>query len=114
MAVVFLPKWDDTDFQLGVHNNKIYVIENYPDAFDLLKAQNERGVAGYLYTVSSSGFTSDPRLGMKSHEFIKKEDVEILKTEVVENAYEFLQSAPDVSMVTFDQMMDCLAENGLI
>jgi hypothetical protein len=114
MAVVFLPKWDDTDFQLGVHHNKIYMIENYPNAFDILKARNERGVAGYLYTVSSDGFQSDPRLGMKSHEFIKKDEVEILRTEVIEDAYEFLQNSPDISMVTFDQMIDCLIESGLI
>jgi hypothetical protein len=114
MAVIFIPKWTDCDFQLGVHDDRVYAIENYPKAFDLLKVKNDYGVAGYLYTVSSKGFESDERLGMRHHEFINKEEVDITRTELIDNVYEYLINSPDISMITYDQMIDAVFEAGLI
>ena len=114
LATVFIPKWTDCDFQLGVHNNLIYAVENYPNAFDLLKVKNERDVGGYLYTVSSDGFQSDKRLGMRDHEFINKNKVDIQRTEIIEDVYEYLLDSPEISMITYDQMIDALFDQGLI
>ena len=114
LSIIFIPKWTDCDFQLGVHHNMIYAVENYPNAFDLLKTKNAHGVSGYIYTVDSDGFKSDERLGMKAHEFINKNPVDIVRTEIIEDAYEYLMNSTDISMVTFDQMLDALIEQGLI
>ena len=50
---------------------------------------------------------------MKLHEFINPNKVDILRTEIVENAYDFLMNSSDISMITFDQMMDSVEKAGL-
>lgn len=114
LSTIFIPKWTDCDFQLGYHNGRLYAMELYPDRFDLLKVKNEAGFAGYIYTVSSEGFGSDDRLGMKLHEFVNPNKVDIIRTEIVEDVYEFLMNSPDISMITFDQMMESVEKAGLL
>lgn len=114
LSIIFIPKWTDCDFQLGYHNGRLYAIENYSNAFDLLKAKNHHNVAGYVYTVNSDGFESDERLGMKMHEFINKNKVDVLRTEIIDDVYEYVMNSPDIAMITFDQMIEAAENAGLL
>lgn len=108
LAVVFIPKWNDCDLDLGYHHNVLYCAEQYPDAFDKLK-----GVSGFIYTVDRSYFMSDDRLGMKQHEFISKTEVPILSTETINDVYNYLKKV-NMCMITYDQKLDALWNTGLI
>lgn len=115
LAIIFAPEWNDADLGLGVHGGKLYIVEHYPDALDLLRAKNKRGYGAYLYTVSSKGFTSDPRLGMKNHEFINKKSVEILDTVIINDVLEYIQNLDEeIAIITHDQAFEAFEKAGLI
>lgn len=87
MALTFIPKWRDQDISLGVIDGDLVFAEEREHAFrELIKNQ-----AGYLYTVSPTGFESDPRLGMPRHEFIRREPVRILETEYIADVWKALK-----------------------
>lgn len=113
LAAVFIPKWGDTDLAVGFHRGKLYIIEQYPEALELLRAKNKRGFAGYIYTVSAEGFTSDPRLGMKNAEFIRKAKTKVIDTEIINDVLEYIKnSGEEVYIVTYDELIESLEKNG--
>jgi hypothetical protein len=102
LAVLFISKFNDNQIDLGSFSNKIVITEQYPGAFDeCLNA------SGYLYYVSPNGFHSDQRLGMKNHEFINENKVKILKTEYIDNVYEYLLDT-DLYIVTYDDRIEAI------
>lgn len=107
ISVIFIPKWSDCDLDLGYYKNNLYVIEQYPNAFDLL-----RNVKGFVYTVNKDSFVSDQRLGMKSHEFISREPVEIKTIEDIDDVYAHLLNS-SIIMITFEEKMDAMLKAGL-
>lgn len=87
LALAFIPKWSDDDFELGFINDELVWAEKRRHAFrDLVK-----GRSGYVHTVSSSDFQSDACLGMPRHEFIHRDRVRILETEHVTDVYQALK-----------------------
>lgn len=108
LAVIFIPKWNDCDIDLGYHNNILYCLEQYPDAFNLFK-----NISGYVHVVSSKQFMSDDRLGMKHHEFISKKKVPVISVEKIDNVYEYLIRS-DICMITYEQKINALEQIGLI
>lgn len=108
LAVVFIPKWNDCDLDLGYHHNILYVAEQYPGVFEKLK-----GTSGYLYSVDSKQFKNDHRLGMQMHEFISKDPVNILKTEKIQDVYQYLEKSL-MNMITYDQKLDAMFSAGLL
>lgn len=111
LAVVFIPKWNDCDLDLGYRNDILYCCEQYPDAFNKLK-----NVSGFVYTINGDDFTSDPRLGMKYHEFISKKGIDkvnVLSTEKIDDVYEYLIEST-MCMITFEEKLDALEQTGLI
>lgn len=108
LAVIFIPHWTDCDMDLGYYRGILYCSEQYPDAFEKLK-----GIKGYIYTVDKNHFTSDPRLGMKKHEFICKESVPILSKEIIEDAYTYLTKS-SICMITYDDKLNAMWDAGLI
>lgn len=109
IAMMFLIGWDDCDFSLGYHHNRLYLMEVYHKAFDKFK-----NASGYIYKLDSSLFTSDKRLGMKQHEFISKNKVPIIETIHIDNVYEKLKESPTLNMITFDEVMNALYNQGLM
>jgi hypothetical protein len=93
MALAFASGLTHSQIDLGVAQGIPYMAEMYPGAFDLLK------IPGYLYTVNSEGFESDPRLGMQGHEFIHRKPVRILQTEFIPNLLEALQKDHVVRLI---------------
>jgi hypothetical protein len=89
LALVFIANATDAHIEIGVIGDNgrsiPYIAEARPNAFELLK------IPGYIYTVSARGFKSDPRLGMKRHEFIKKTATKILHTEKIPSVWDALQ-----------------------
>ncbi len=79
MAIVFIPKWTDSDIELGFVNDAPYIKEMYKNAFDKLKGE------GYIHTVKSTGFKIDERLGMQGEEFIRKAKVSVESVEFVDD-----------------------------
>lgn len=108
LAVIFIPKWNDCDLDLGYHHNILYVMEQYPGAFEKLK-----NVSGFLYSVDPEQFGTDHRLGMQKHEFISKQPVKIVKTEKISSVYKFLKDS-SMNMITYDQKLDAVFGSGLI
>ena len=102
LAVFFICKFNESQIDLGFINDKPVIIEQYPGAFD--ECLN---VSGFLYYVSSKGFHSDPRLGMKKHEFINDNKVKILKTEFVDNVYQYLLNS-EMNVVTYDDKIEAI------
>lgn len=108
LSLVFIPKWTDSDFSLGYYKDKLYMLELYPNAFDLLKDKS-----GYIYEVNSEGFKKDDRLGMQKHEFINNNKVKILNTTYIEDVYKELIKMK-MNMIEFNEMIESLYENKLI
>jgi hypothetical protein len=98
LALVFIANATDANIEIGVigDNGRAipYIAEASPDAFELLK------IPGYIYTVSARGFKSDPRLGMRRHEFIKKSSAKILHTEKIPSVWDALQHE-EVTLVLY-------------
>lgn len=114
LAAVFAPKWSDADMSMGFYKDKMYILEQYPEAFDLLKAKNSHGIGAYLYHVDSDGFESDHRLGMRKHEFINRNKVEIIKAEIIDDVYEYLKKSGEIAMITHEQAFEAYEKAGLI
>lgn len=108
LAVIFIPRWNDCDMDLGYHRGVLYCSEQYPNAFDKLK-----NVKGYIYTVDKDKFSSDSRLGMKKHEFICKDSVPIIKKEIIDDAYTYLKKST-ICMISYDDKLNALWDAGLI
>lgn len=98
LALVFIAGATDDNIEIGVigDNGKAipYIAEARPGAFELLK------IPGYIYTVSSRGFKSDPRLGMCRHEFIKRSAAKITHTERILSVWDALQQE-DITLVPY-------------
>ena len=95
LALCFIAKFEDSDIELGYINGIPYIEELKENAFELLK------VHGYIYTVSSIGFVSDDRLGIKNMEFIRKIKTNIVETEEIVDVYEALKNT-EVYMIPYD------------
>jgi gamma-glutamylcyclotransferase (GGCT)/AIG2-like uncharacterized protein YtfP len=108
LAVFFIAKTSDCDIELGYYAGQLYAVEQYPNAFNLLK-----NVSGYVYSVDSKLFHSDSRLGMQKHEFICKKAVKVLKTEIIKNVYEYLIKSPTINMITHDQKYEAIRKYNL-
>jgi hypothetical protein len=108
LAIIFIAKWSDCDFNLGYYRDKLYLMELYPDAFNKFK-----NVSGYIYKVDKSLFNSDERLGMQKHEFISYNDVSIIETIYITDIYDKLKKS-SLNMITFDQTMKAIFDSGLI
>lgn len=103
LALVFIAKANDQDIELGFINNKPYILEQYPGAFDkFLKKKS-----GYIYYLDPKQFKQDKRLGMYNHEFISYNPVNILKTEKIKDIYEELVKS-ELNIVTFDMKVECI------
>jgi hypothetical protein len=101
LALLFIPKWSDNDFELTCYNNHIYFIENYPNAFDHIFSDK----SGYIYQVDKQKFHSDDRLGMKNHEFISDSTVQIQKKEYIPDIVSILKQQTDIRIIKFDNKM---------
>lgn len=95
IALIFIPRWGNKDFNLSVANGKIILKEKYSGAFEKIFAK-AKGVIAY---VSPSEFQRDKRLGMYDNEFISKDSVTVKKVENVDNVWERLQQANDVELI---------------
>ena len=98
LALCFIPKFEDTDIQIGFVNNIPYMEELKKDAFEVLK------ISGYIHRVSSKGFKKDNRLGMKSAEFISTSSVNSLGVEKIDNVYMALKDT-NVNMIPYDLVL---------
>lgn len=98
LALAFISGARGSDIELGTVDDDgkplSYILEARPGTFDLLK------VPGYIYSVSSRGFKSDPRLGMKRHEFIKSSAAKIVHVEHIASAWDELQKC-DITLVPY-------------
>lgn len=99
LALVFIPKHTDADIDLGYYDSHPYIMEQYPDAFSLLKNKK-----GFIYLLNKNNFKSDDRLGMQQHEFISKKEENIIKVIKIDDVFKALQNT-NVNIITFDQKM---------
>lgn len=97
LSIVFIAKATDADIEIGFINNKPYILEQYPGAFDKFLV----GKHGYIYHVDPKGFEKDKRLGMYNHEFISHDKTNILSTEEINDIYEALKKT-EVNIIDFD------------
>ena len=85
LALVFSAQARSHTLDYGFIKGKPYIAEMYPGAFQALKKP------GSLHLISADGFRSDPRLGLRRHEFIRQEETPVIERENVPNIYEDLQ-----------------------
>jgi hypothetical protein len=97
LALVFIAQATDRFLEIGFVGGKGYILEAEPDAFDVYLVEK----SGYIYTVNDDTFDSDPRLGMKNHEFISSNEVDIISTEHIPDIYEELKKE-DVKLITWE------------
>lgn len=103
LAVFFIAKTSDIDFELGHINGKPYILEQYHGAYNKLL----KGVSGYLHYVDKNQFEGDKRLGMQNREFISKKLVKVIKVEEVNDVYETIKGY-NIPMLTFEQKIECI------
>jgi ASC-1-like (ASCH) protein len=104
ISLMFSAKWYDKDISFGSTNGKWFAIEQYKNAFDLLK------VPGYLYTIVGN-FVSDKRLGLKNIEFISKEPAKIVSCEKINNIYEKLIEMKTIHFIHYSQRHNLTLSN---
>jgi 8-oxo-dGTP diphosphatase len=95
MALCFaapVPHFDD-NFCLGHFCNQLFLFENHPNA---LRRFYQR--PGFLYEVSSEGFRTDQRTGIRS-EFVGNSPVRVLTKRHIPNVLLALQTDPGVQIV---------------
>ncbi len=92
LALAFIPK---ADVGIGTINGVPFITENKEGAFADMK------VPGYIYSVSGKEFRQDIRLGMYKNEFITDDPVNIIHTEVIDDAFEALQREVSVHIVKY-------------
>lgn len=102
LSMLFIPKFRDLDIEIGYVKGNLYCLEQYPNAFKLLK------VSGYIYEVDEKGFKQDKRLGMYKHEFINKDKVKILKVSKVKNILSVLRKSKNITMIPFKAKDDMI------
>lgn len=84
IALLNIVPFTGADLDYGYdEDGRAYIREMYPDAFSKLRLQR----VGFIYTVASSGFHTDARLGMPGHEFISGEPVSIIGVEEIDDLY---------------------------
>ncbi len=103
LAIIFIAGATDYDIELGFINDKPYILEQNPGAFDKLL----KGVSGYVYFLSKKNFRSDKRLGLQKHEFISRQKEKIIKTKYIPNLYDALKKS-ETNLITFDDKMKCI------
>ena len=86
LALISIPRTTNEDFEYGFVNGVPYVREARPGASKLLN------VSGFIHTVDGSLFASDQRVGMRAHEFVRRDVVPILTTEFVTNVADELRA----------------------
>lgn len=117
LALAFIPKLGP---ELGIGSfsstsdgvvtySCILLVENSPGVFAKM------AVEGFIHTVSSDGFESDPRLGMKRHEFINKKVVDVVNIEYVPNVWEEINKyEPEIiNIVTFEKSKQWFVDHGV-
>jgi len=112
LAVLFVAKHTDADIDIGFHCGRLYVIENWPGAFE----RHLCGAAGYVYTLRGEAFGSDPRLGMPEHEFVCREPVPVCggrPCERIDDVHAFLAGARSrANLISYEQKLDVLLGGG--
>jgi len=101
-ALMFMgKKWHDDDIELGSHGTKhlLYAVEKKKNIFK----KSFVGRTGYLYKVSPKQFHSDKRLGMKYHEYIADEQVDIISTQIINDVYKELLKN-DIKLFSYDKI----------
>lgn len=101
-ALMFIGTWSDADISYGTYNGVHHAVELHPGAFDLLKKP------GYIYLLDPKYFKSDPRLGLQEKEFISCEEVPIVETVHIEDAFTEMQKLGVIKFVIFSDMMNAL------
>jgi hypothetical protein len=103
IASLFSAKWTDLDFEFGFHNKKLFVIEQYPNAFDKLKKR------AWIYSVDKDLFKTDPRLGLQGFEFISYKKVPILQKTYVRNIFkEVNKKKSPINLITFEEKIKAI------
>ena len=105
ISLVFIPQWTDNDFDLTHYNDKWYLVEQYPGAFSIFENKD-----GWIYSVDSTNFKSDDRLGMKRTEFISKKKVKIVKRVYIKDVLKILKKKSDIIFVTYDEKLEAIEE----
>lgn len=103
LAIFFLAGSPNDAIELGLIDNKPYILEQYPDTFDIFL----KNKSGYLHYLDAANFQSDPRISMKYHVFISRNEEKILKTETISDIYEALKNSP-VTIISFNDKMEWL------
>jgi len=99
-ALMFMgKKWNDNDIELGYYNKELYAIEKKKNIFKKTFSNK----TGYLYKVNAKQFHSDKRLGMKHHEYVADDSVNIISTQVINDVYEELIQS-DIKLYAFDKI----------
>lgn len=94
-AVIFIPKWTDSDLEYGSVAGVRYVMEQYPGAFGLLRA------SGFVHEVSPANFETDARLGL-SNEYVSTKKEVVQKVTPVRDALRTLRRT-DLVFVPFEE-----------
>lgn len=103
MALIFISKFTDLDFEMGIYKNRIYILENIPGAI-----KEKLNCPGYLHYVDSRKFHSDPRLGLQNIEFISDTSVPVVKVQKINNVYKELVKSGKVAFITHSQKLNAL------
>jgi hypothetical protein len=98
LSLCFIPKFNDSDIEIGYVNDIPYVEELKEGAFDLLK------ISGYTHIVSSKGFKKDSRLGMNNVEYIKRGSANVEEIEEIDDVFSELKKS-EVYMIPYDLVM---------
>lgn len=107
LAIIFIAKHTNDDFEFGFYNGKLYMMEQYPDAFKIKLGK----VSGWVYYLNKKPFKKDQRLGLKNSEFISRKKEKIIKKEYIKDVYKALKKSTLI-MITFKEKMDALERCG--
>lgn len=98
VAISFLQPWSDDDFEQGCVNGQFYMKEQYFGAFNKIF----KNKIGTIYTVSSLGFESDPRLAR--YERVSYNPRDVIKEEEIADALSALRQT-EFSLFNFGQIL---------
>lgn len=96
IALVSAVRHTGVDLDYG-YVGEAYIAEMWPGAFQMLKQ------SGYLYYINRYGFHSDPRLGMRNHEFIRRSRVKVVRCQPIPNIYQALKET-SIKMIPWSKV----------
>jgi hypothetical protein len=99
LALTFMSRWGDEDFDLGYINGQLTMEEKRQGAFLEIFA----GKSAYLYHVSSRGFKHDDRL--MPAEQIRKSKTRIIEKEYIDDVWDEIVQAgerKDIELIYFN------------